>query len=283
MNAKNIIKSDFLDILFDGRNKDYGAYELRRSEDRRVRNAIIGTASVALVIIGGYVLSNKLMAADIHKRSEVDIVAAIPEMRDLPPEEKPVTPPPPAVPTPPPPPVSTAGFVSPVVTDDDLVRDEEQMPPRDSLEHKAIGLTNTNVPGGDSEMENPFAGVPGGNGVVEPPKPQVPVDEPPMIFVEIMPEFMGGEDALTRFLRKNIRYPHMAQENGIEGKVFVQFVVNKDGSISDVQTVGAHRGGGLEEEAMRVVKLMPAWKPGRQSGRYVSVRYNLPIGFQLEH
>lgn len=280
MNARTLINADFLDILFDGRNKDYGAYELRRSEDRRVRNAIIGTASVALVIIGGYVLSNKLMAADMAKRSEVIVHPTIPEMREVT-EEKTVTPPPPSLPTPPPPAVSTAAFVTPTITDDNLAADETEVPPRDSLAAKAIGFSNTNVDGG-ADIDNPFAGaVPGGNGVVEPPAPTVIHSDPPS-WVEIMPAFPGGDEALARFLQKNIRYPHMAQENGVEGKIFVQFIVNKEGKISDVQTVGAHKGAGLEEEAMRVVKMMPNWKPGKQNGEQVAVRFNLPIGFLLQ-
>ncbi|SHN02288.1 energy transducer TonB [Chitinophaga sp. CF418] len=278
MNATNIIKSDFLDILFDGRNKDYGAYDLRRSEDRRVRNAIIGTTSIALVIIGGYVLSNKLMAADMHTRKDVAVKETI--LKDLEiPEDKPVTPPPPPPATPPPPASSSIRVATPTITEDDLVRPEDEMPKLDSIGNKAIGVAN--IQGDPNRVENPFAGdgTPGGP-IVEPPK----VAEREIIdgYIEIMPSFPGGDDALARFLQKNIRYPHMAQETGIEGKIFVQFVVNFEGKISEVQTVGAQRGGGLEEEATRVVKLMPNWKPGRQNGHSVSVRYILPVGFRLE-
>lgn len=280
MNATNIIKSDFLDILFDGRNKDYGAYDLRRSEDRRVRNAIIGTTSIALVIIGGYVLSNKLMAADMHTRRDISVKETVLKKIEIP-EEKPLTPPPPPVTTPPPPASSSIRVATPTITPDDLVRIEDEMPKLDSIGNKAIGLANT--VGDDLHgVDNPFesSGVPGGT-VVEPPKV---VDRNEIVsYVEIMPSFPGGEEALSKFLQKNIKYPHMAQENGIEGRVFVQFVVNFEGKISDVQTVGAQRGGGLEEEAMRVVKLMPNWKPGRQNGQSVSVRYSLPVGFKLDN
>jgi periplasmic protein TonB len=282
MNARNNTNTDFLDILFDGRNKEYGAYELRISEDRRVRNAIIGTASIALVIIGGYVLSNKLMAAGMDTRKIVNVLTDSAFIRELPPEETPVTPPPPPVSTPPPPASSSVAFVTPVITDQDIANDETQVPPRDSIGNKSIGLANTF--GDDiNGVENPFDnGVPGGNGVVEPPKPATTGDPIPS-WVEIMPTFPGGEAALGKFLQKNLTYPPMAQNNEIEGRVFVQFVVNHEGKISDVQTVGAPKGGGLEEEAMRVVKLMPNWKPGKQNGQTVSVRFNLPIGFQLGH
>lgn len=277
MNATNIVKSDFLDILFDGRNKDYGAYDLRRSEDRRVRNAIIGTASIALVIIGGYVLSNQLMAADMHTRNEIAVKETILKELEVP-EEKPLTPPPPPVTTPPPPATSSIRLTPPVITDDDLVRAEDEVPKMDSVGNKSIGVAN--IQGDDiNGVENPFESGTGTSGVVEAPK--APEKEEVFIFVEIMPSFPGGEEALSKFLQKNLRYPHMAQETGIEGKVFVQFVVDTEGKVSEVQAVGAHKGGGLEEEAVRVVKLMPNWKPGKQSGRAVSVRYNLPIGFTL--
>ncbi|TWV99754.1 energy transducer TonB [Chitinophaga pinensis] len=278
MNARTIINADFLDILFDGRNKDYGAYELRRSEEKRVRNAIVGTASIALVIIGGYVLSNKLMAAGMHTRSEIETTSTVLKTLEMP-EEATVTPPPPPVTTPPPPARSSVAFVTPTITDQDIAENETEVPKMDDIGNKAIGVANTvgdDVNGIESPFEN---GVLGGTNVVEAPK----VEEKTTIFtfVEIMPSFPGGEEALSKFLQKNLRYPRLAQETGIEGKVFVQFVVNTDGRISDVQTVGATKGGGLEEEAVRVVKMMPNWKPGKQNREPVMVRFNLPIGFHL--
>ncbi len=280
MNATNIIKSDFLDILFDGRNKDYGAYDLRRSEDRRVRNAIIGTASIALVIIGGYIVSNKLMAADMHTRKDIAVVPTILKPVEIP-GEKPLTPPPPPVTTPPPPASSSIKITTPTIAPDDVVKEADELPKMDSVGNKSIGLANTvgdDVNGVESPFEN---GLKGGTDVVEAPKAAEPTG--PYIYVEFMPSFPGGEEALARFLRKNLRYPQMAQENEIEGRVFVQFVINPQGKISEVTTVGPHRGGGLDEEAVRVVKSMPDWKPGKQNGQPVSVRYNLPIGFTLAH
>ncbi len=100
--------------------------------------------------------------------------------------------------------------------------------------------------------------------------------------MEINPEFPGGPDALTRWLGDKMRYPAMAAENGIEGTVFAKFVVSADGSISNVEITGANKlGGGCEEEAIRVIKKMPKWKPGRQNGRNVAVWFNLPIRFKL--
>ena len=101
-------------------------------------------------------------------------------------------------------------------------------------------------------------------------------------FVENPPVYPGGEEALALYLNRNIRYPKTAQEQNISGTIFVQFVVQPDGSISDVHTVGAPKGGGLEEESLRVVNSMPKWTPGTQHGRKVAVQFNLPIRYNLE-
>jgi protein TonB len=107
------------------------------------------------------------------------------------------------------------------------------------------------------------------------------IDEPEIFtIVEDMPEFPGGEGELKKYLGNNIKYPPMAKEAGITGRVFVSFIVLEDGSISDVKILRGI-GGGCDEEALRVVKSMPKWKPGKQRGKSVRVQYSLPIHFQL--
>ena len=100
-------------------------------------------------------------------------------------------------------------------------------------------------------------------------------------IVEEMPEYPGGLNKLTDYLSKNIKYPQMARESGIQGRVFVNFVVEPDGSVSNVNVMRS-LGGGCDEEAVRVVKAMPKWKPGRQRGKAVRVSYILPIVFKLQ-
>lgn len=100
-------------------------------------------------------------------------------------------------------------------------------------------------------------------------------------FVQQMPSFRGGESALMTYLHNNIRYPAAARENGLQGTVVVQFIVNTDGSLIDIKTIGSKKGGGLEQEAIRVIKAMPRWTPGSQDGRPVNVQYNLPVRFVL--
>lgn len=117
---------------------------------------------------------------------------------------------------------------------------------------------------------------------VEPAKPKVEEPEEPDFFVvvEDMPEYPGGEAAMYKWLGKNIKYPQVAKENGIEGKVFVRFIVDQTGKVKDAQIVRGI-GGGCDEEALRVVKEMPAWKPGKQRGKPVKVQFTIPIHFQL--
>lgn len=118
---------------------------------------------------------------------------------------------------------------------------------------------------------------------VPPPLPdeQPVVDDIPILIPEVMPQFPGGEEALFRFLRNNIRYPAAAREAGISGTVFLTFVVERDGSITDVEVLRGV-GGGCSEEAVRVVKIMPVWNPGMQFGRFVRVRFTMPVKFVLQ-
>ncbi|SJZ40327.1 outer membrane transport energization protein TonB [Chitinophaga eiseniae] len=279
MESAKIPGNDFLDILFEGRNKDYGAYALRNRYDRRVRNAVMGTASIVLVVMGGYVLNNTLMAHDVVSRP---VVLETPRMIDPldEPLPDPVLPPPPPVQTSPPPAAPTVDFASLVVAPDREVRPEEEPPRINDIGNKAIGFENKEGdPNGRPEGLDDLTGPT--TGVVD--IPVAPEREERFTFVEFMPEFPGGEPALMKYLSKNIRYPHMAQENGVQGSVFIQFVVNRDGSISEVKAVGASKGAGLEEEAIRVVSKMPNWKPGKQNGKAVTVIFNLPIRFQLDN
>jgi TonB family protein len=106
-------------------------------------------------------------------------------------------------------------------------------------------------------------------------------EETIFMVVETMPEFPGGQQALFKYLAENVKYPVIAQENGIQGRVICQFVVNKDGSIVDVVAVRSSGEASLDKEAIRVIKSMPKWKPGKQRGKPVRVKYTVPINFRL--
>ena len=122
--------------------------------------------------------------------------------------------------------------------------------------------------------------------VVIAPPVEAPVEEEEeeVIFmvVETMPEFPGGQQALFKFLGENVKYPVIAQENGIQGRVICQFVVNKDGSIVDVVVVRSSGEPSLDKEALRVINSMPKWKPGKQRGKPVRVKYTVPVNFRLQ-
>ncbi len=107
-------------------------------------------------------------------------------------------------------------------------------------------------------------------------------EETVFMVVETMPEFPGGQKALFEFLSKNVKYPVIAQENGIQGRVICQFVVNRDGSIVDVEVVRSGGDASLDKEAVRVIKAMPKWKPGKQRGKAVRVKYTVPVNFRLQ-
>ena len=122
--------------------------------------------------------------------------------------------------------------------------------------------------------------------VVIAPPVEAPVEEEEedVIFqvVETMPEFPGGPQALFKYISDNVKYPVIAQENGIQGRVICQFVVNKDGSIVDVVAVRSSGEASLDKEAIRVIKSMPKWKPGKQRGKPVRVKYTVPVNFRLQ-
>lgn len=279
MNTATISGNDFLDILFNGRNKDYGAYDLRRKYDRRVRNAIIGTAAVTMTIIGGYALSNRLSVTDTHilNRPVVDVI----KLTTLPPETK--TPPPPALPSSTPPPVRpSVKFLPPIIARNEEVQPEDVPPRMSELENKSVGVTTTPT-GDETGIDVGVLPETGSGEVLITPTKEREDREKPWCVVEIMPSFPGGEGALFTYLSKSIRYPNIAVENGIEGTVTVQFVVDYEGNIKDVKVLSAAKGGGLEQEATRVIKAMPKWKPGRQNGRNVSVLYSIPVNFRLSN
>jgi protein TonB len=114
------------------------------------------------------------------------------------------------------------------------------------------------------------------------PKEEVEEEEVVFVVVETMPEFPGGQQALFKYLSENVKYPVIAQENGIQGRVICQFVVNKDGSIVDVEVVRSGGDPSLDKEAIRVIKSMPNWKPGKQRGKAVRVKYTVPVNFKLQ-
>lgn len=271
MDINKILKADYLDILFEGRNKSYGGYELRRKYPVRMRNAGIIGLSVLAVILAGPVIADALKDKTVKKTPPPvmkEIVMAEPPPID---ENKP--PPPPAPSEPPPPAKPTVKFTPPVIKKDEEVKEDEKPADKDDLKDKVAGTETRDgdLNGSDIPSETPGTG----SGPVEaPPPPKEEIFQ----YVDQMPE---PSVDIGDFLRKNLQYPQMARDANVQGKVTLKFVVDEEGRVSNI-TVVKGIGSGCDEEAKRVVASMPPWKPGKQNGKPVKVYYNLPIRFQLQ-
>lgn len=263
------------DIVFANRNKAYGAFSLRKGYRADVTKAtVIGALLFILAMLGPSIL-NKL---NLGKEEEL-IETEVDLMKMPPPPIDPAEPPPPPPPPIEQPKVNTVKFLPPEVKKDEEV--PEETPPPTVEEIKEAVVANKTVEGDPNANEIIVApeaiAAPSKGTVVE----AAPEPEKVFTVVEQQPEFPGGTSEMYKYLSKNIKYPSAASRANVSGKVFMSFVVNVDGSIQDVSVLKG-LGFGCDEEAMRVVKAMPKWKPGKQSGRAVRVKYNLPINFQLE-
>ena len=267
---------DMLDIIFASRNKSYGAYQLRRSYPSYVTRALgLGLLLIAVMFLLPTFLN--AISAFAEEDKPVDVVAELGPPPDIDPNNPPPPPPPPP-PTPPPPVRSTVKFVPPIIKKDEEVQ-EEKPPAVEELVEKKEDIGTEDKQGNDEAAptieDNPS------ELVVEAPAPVVEDKTYEMFDIQKPPSFPGGEKELLKFLAQNIKYPPLARENNIQGNVALTFVVNKNGSVSDV-TVLRDIGGGCGKEAVRVVNSMPRWNPGEANGNPVKVRFTLPVRFKLE-
>ncbi|REJ80976.1 MAG: energy transducer TonB [Bacteroidetes bacterium] len=255
------VNPDRVELVFESRNKAYGGYILRKKYTDRLMFALIASIIGLLLLIAIPKLVSVLSKVEFAKKESVTEAITLAEP---PPIDKSAPPPPPVIP--PPPVQQTIKFTPPKV-----VKDEEaQEPPPTQEEVKEVQVSTVTQEGSKDIIDLP------------PENPVVGEDEGKIFtVVEEMPTFPGGEDKLFEYLSKNIKYPPVARENGIQGRVYVTFVVDKDGKVKDAKVLRGI-GGGCDEEAIRVVKAMPQWKPGKQNGRNVQVQYNLPVSFTLK-
>lgn len=263
MDPKKLLNADYLDIVFDNRNKAYGGYELRKNYSRRVKKGVsflmLGLASI---------VSFSFIHVDKPKAVEPNVVVCTYDLKDVknidPPKPKEVLPPPP-----PAPPAPSTKFTELKVTDDKDIKPDDAL----TNVHDITNPGTKTVDTGSGENP-PIASTGTGTGPVVP----TPAKAEIVTFVEQMPTFNGE---LLSYLAKNIVYPPAAREAGIQGRVGVEFIVNEDGSITDARIVRSI-GGGCDEEALRVIKAMPKWKAGRQNGTAVKVRFTQAILFKLD-
>jgi len=256
----DLLKNQWLEIVFEGRNKKYGAYDLRKSVTKvTIRAFIIGT------ILFGFLVSIPTimrMIPDANEKTTIDTkITAV----KLPPKEKPKEnlPPPP----PPPPKVDQVKFVKPVVAKADEV--VEEIAVVKELKDKNIGKETIK---GDPDAELTIEPV--GTGVA------AVVEEDNAVYntagIEVKPDFPGGMAKFSAFIAKNYQAP---EEEGLKGKVYVTFVVEKDGSLTDIKVL-RDIGYGTGKEAIRVLNKCPRWTPGEQNGKKVRCTFSLPISIQ---
>ncbi len=274
----DLISGSWTDLVFENRNQAYGAYALRKGTGKRNLIAIIAVILLAIACQIGLTLKN---IADEREKQRIALQEAM-EMTKLEQQKKE-------------PEVkrkevvkqenvekvvekvkSSIKFTAPVIKKDNEVRPEDMMKSQDEILSTNTAIGAFDVKGNDEAGEVLKAKE------VIATEPVKPKEEENKVFdvVEQMPSFPGGQAALMNYLNSNIKYPVIAEENGIQGRVVVQFVVGKDGSISNVHVVKSVDPS-LDKEAVRVVKNMPRWIPGKQNGQSVTVRYTLPVTFRL--
>ena len=259
------------DIVFENRNKQYGAYDLRKGYGETVQRSVILGVTAFLLMVMLPNLYARLKPTP--KADEIAFEGTLEHVDIRPDEPKIATPIPPAEPI-----KTTVKYVNVQPTQDYLVEHDTPPPVVEDLQNAAPGQETVAGTDGDIDIiEPPVSGV--ADAKLE--KVEVkPESNAIFTIVEQNPNYVGGMRAMGEFLSKNIRYPRPAADAGIEGKVILEFVVSNDGKIQNVKTLKGI-GFGCDEEAERVIKLMPAWNPGKQNGRAVNVKFVLPVAFQL--
>ena len=273
----DLISRDWTEMVFEGRNKEYGAYRLRKNAGKRNLYSLITIFIAALAIWGGISL-----VKFVESRTKTVAQTSVAELSTLnQPKKKAEVKQQQKVKLEQPEKVvervkSSVKFTAPVIKKDDEVKPEDELKTQDELMNTKTAIGALDVKGNDDANGEVLKIK---EAVAQPePKPEV---EKVFDVVEQMPSFPGGQSALLEWLSNNVKYPVVAQENGVQGRVVVSFVVERDGSITDVKVV---RGvdPSLDKEASRVVKAMPRWIPGKQNGSAVRVKYNVPVAFRLQ-
>jgi len=277
MSKIDLISGEWTELVFAGRNQAYGAYKLRQGTGKR--NVISIIAVVCLIIACQIGLTIKKAAdAEAAKRAAMNQAVELskleqPKKAEV--KQKQVKVEPEKV-------VeqvkSSIKFTAPVIKKDSEVRPEDELKTQDQIMETKTAIGSFDVKGNDDV-----------NGEVLKAKEVIAQPEPPKheeeskVFdvVEQMPSFPGGNGALLEYLATHVKYPVVAQENGVQGRVIVSFVVERDGSITDVRVVRSVDPS-LDREAARVVSSMPRWTPGKQNGSAVRVKYNVPVMFKLQ-
>lgn len=272
MEKSAILNADLLDIIFEGRNKEYGAYELRRTYNRRLRFSVAVMLLLALMLSIGQLIAGMLPGKDA-RTAMVPTDLALEKV--TPPEDEP----PPVIPPPTPPPqqIQTIQYTAPVIVDEEVPEDEKP-PEMTELEDSKIDVVTKEGDKFDGIVAPPEED--GNKGIIVAPKQKEEDLNTPFLKVEIESSYPGGKAAWERFLKRNLRYPQDAQDNGIQGYVVVQFVVDREGNVSQVHAISGPPE--LRAEAERVIGKSGKWEPAIQNARKVPSYKKQPIGFALQ-
>ena len=276
----DLISNEWSDMMFENRNKEYGAYVLRRQTGRRNVISMIAVLLLFAAVMVFMIAKNayeayqkehavmdqvtELSALTQQKKKEAKVerkeIPIKQEQQQVVEKVK-----------------SSVKFTAPVIKKDDEVKPEDELKSQDEIMNSKVAVGALNVVGNDESGEVLKAKE------VIATEPVKPKEEENKVFdvVEQMPSYPGGMGALMQYLSSHIKYPVIAEENGIQGRVICTFVVERDGSITDVR-IAKSVDPSLDKEAMRVVSSMPKWIPGKQNGSAVRVKYTLPVTFRLQ-
>ena len=276
MSKIDLISNDWIELVFAGRNHAYGAYQLRKSTGKRNLWSMVFVAAVAALAYVGLAAYNtyqepqqarfeaKMEASLLEQKKEAKVQTKTEAPKvELQKVEKVK---------------SSIAFTPPVIKKDSEVKPEEEMKTQDELNENKTAIGAFDVKGNDEEGGTVLKAV---EEIATPEPPKHEEENKVFDVVEQMPSFPGGPSALMAYLSSHVKYPAVAEENGIQGRVTVQFVVEKDGSVTDVKTMKSVDPS-LDREAERVVRSMPKWIPGKQNGSAVRVKYFVPVVFRLQ-
>lgn len=277
MSKVDLIDNSWVELVFENKNKAYGAYQLRKETGKRnVKAMIIVFATIAAIIVAAWAkvaienampkkvaIETDVELSKLAQKKEAKVERKEPVKVEM--EQKVVE----KV-------KSSVKFTAPEIKKDEDVKPEDELKSQDDLAKTNTAIGSFDVKGND-EAEGEVLKA---KEVIADEKPK---EEETKVFdvVEQMPQFPGGQQALFEYLSKNIKYPVIAEENGVQGRVIVTFVVERDGSITDVKVVKSVDPS-LDKEAQRVIKSMPHWIPGKQNGSAVRVKYTVPVIFRLQ-
>ena len=276
----DLTTNGWTDLVFEGRNKEYGAYKLRRQTPRRNIYAIVIIAIIALVLIGVYVAKTAYDQYQLNhqKNEQVTEISQINQPKkkaevkrkeiQIPEKKQEVVK---EV-------KSSIKFTAPVIKKDNEVKPEDEMKTQEELMQTTTAIGALDVKGNSETGEVLKVTQRVADEPIAAPKPEV--ENKVFEVVEQQASFPGGDAALFRYLNDNIKYPAVAQENGIQGRVLVSFIVEKDGSLTDF-VITESKDPSLDKEAIRVLQSMPKWNPGKNDGQFVTVKIGMSVSFDL--